>query len=105
MSCSARAATPFFSDALFSHTLYKCCRNCDDASTGESLGTSAGACHGKMGEVRFTPAYESHDLAEATRRLGLSAPRLRASSPTTNFGSGSHGSAMLPFGKSNSPGM
>ena len=39
-----------------SHTLRKYCRNCDDASTGESLGTSSGACQGRIGAVRFTAA-------------------------------------------------
>ena len=53
-----------------------------DASTGESFGTSSGAPHGRIGAVRFTPAYDSHDLADATSRDGLSAPRFRASSPT-----------------------
>src|ERR1035441_3215207 len=88
MSCSPRAISPCLPDAPPSHPLHKCCRNCADDSTGDILGTSAGACHGRIGEVRFTPAYESQDLAEATRRLGLSAPRLRANSPTTNLGSG-----------------
>src|SRR5579871_4071984 len=102
MSCSASGTSPCFPGALPSHALDKCCRNCEDASTGESLRTSGGACQGRIGEVRFTPAKESQDLAEATRRLELSAPRLRASSPTTNLGSVSHGSERLPLGKSNS---
>ena len=34
--------------------------------------------------MRFAPAYDSHDFADATSRDGLSAPRLRASSPTTH---------------------
>ena len=35
-----------------------------------------------MGSVRFTPVWHSQDLAEETRRLGSSAPRRRANSPT-----------------------
>ena len=54
-----------------------------DASTGDRLRHLVGAPHGRIGAVRFAPPYESHDLAEATSRIGFSAPRRRASSPIT----------------------
>ena len=47
--------------------------------------------------MRFAPPYDSHDFADATSRAGFSAPRARASSPTTNARlPASHGSAVLP---------
>ena len=59
-----------------------------------SAATSSGAPHGRIGAVRFAPPYDSHDFADATSRAGFSAPRVRASSPTTNrAASASHGSA------------
>jgi hypothetical protein len=36
-----------------------------------------------IGAVRFAAPCDSHDFADATRRVAFSAPRLRASSPTT----------------------
>jgi hypothetical protein len=73
--------------------------------TGETLGTSAGAPHGRIDAVRPAPAYDSHDLADATRRDGFSEPRFRASSPTTHLAASSsaQGSPRLSGGKSNSP--
>ena len=59
-----------------------------------------GACHGRMSAVRSTPACESHDFADATRRAGFSAPRLRASSPITASASPSQGNAIAPAAKS-----
>ena len=58
----------------------------------------------QIGAVRFAPPCDSHDFADATRRAGFSAPRRRASSPTTKRGVSSQGSARLPAGKSSSPG-
>ena len=55
--------------------------------------------------MRLAPAYDSHDFADATRRAGFSAPRFRASSPTTYARLRVQGSAVLPAGKSTSPGM
>ena len=51
--------------------------------------------------MRLAPAYDSHDLADATRRDGFSAPRFRASSPTTHgaAASSAQGSARLSGGK------
>ena len=55
--------------------------------------------------MRLAPAYDSHDLADATRRDGFSDPRLRASSPTTHraAASSAQGRRRLSAGKSNSP--
>ena len=55
--------------------------------------------------MRLAPAYDSHDLADATRRDGFSDPRFRASSPTTHRAAASsgHGRRRLSAGKSNSP--
>ena len=53
--------------------------------------------------MRFAPPYDSHDFADATRRTGFSAPRCARSSPTTNCGCRSQGSAVLPAGKSIGP--
>ena len=36
--------------------------------------------------MRLAPPYDSQDFADATRRAGFSAPRRRASSPTTKRG-------------------
>ena len=55
--------------------------------------------------MRLAPAYDSHDLADATRRDGFSDPRFRASSPTTHRAAASSGQGRrrLSAGKSNSP--
>src|SRR5262249_42736882 len=81
------------------------CRYRADAATGESFVTSSGAPQGRMGEVRLAPAYESHDLADPTRRGGFSGPRGRARSPPIQpaASSSAHGSATLSGGKSKSP--
>src|SRR5215472_1231679 len=102
-SCCPRCEAPSFA-CCASHAVRMYCKYCAEASTGESFGTSSGACHGKIGEVLFTAAHDSHDFAEATSREGFSAPRLRANSPMTNLGARSHGNSRLPTGKSNSPG-
>src|SRR5581483_598158 len=51
---------------------------------------------------RSTPGCASHDLADATCRAGATAPRSRASTPTTASGRGSQGRASAPA--SSSPG-
>ena len=51
---------------------------------------------GRKAPWRSTPGCASQDFAEATCRAGASAPRSRASTPTTALGPGSHGSAMPP---------
>src|SRR5262245_15308001 len=83
-----------------SHAARRCPRYAASASTAESLGTSAGAFHGRHGPLGSTPREQSHDFAEATTRPGTSAPRARASSPTTAPGSPPHGSDVLPAGNS-----
>src|SRR3954467_4919535 len=52
-----------------------------DASTGEIVGTSAGAPHGRIGAVRFAPPYDSHDFADDTSRIGPPAPAGRPPLP------------------------
>jgi hypothetical protein len=64
------------------------------ASTGDSRGTSPGAFQGRIGWLGSTPTEQSHDFADATTRAGTSAPRARASSPTT-CSACPHGSARL----------
>src|SRR5439155_19492807 len=65
-----------------------------EASTGDTRGTSGGACHGRIGLSRSTPACDSHDLADETSRAGTCQPWLRASSPTMPLpSSDGHGSA------------
>src|SRR5918995_1069773 len=84
MSCfaSASVSSPFAIPALNAAARWR--RYSAEASTGEIRATSSGAPHGRIGAVRFAPRYDSQDFAEATRRVGLSAPRRRASSPATN---------------------
>ena len=59
-----------------SHTVRKYCKNCDDASTGDSLGTSSGACQGKIGAVAVhrsvrEPGFGGGDQAVWTLRAAF----------------------------------
>ena len=104
-SCRSSASAGSRAANRASHARRRCRKYRADAATGESFGTSSGAPHGRIGIVRFARAYDSHDLADATRRDGFSDPRFRASSPTTIVApsSSGQGSRRLSEGKSNSP--
>ena len=67
----------------------------------------AGIADGEVaqGIKGFDPIVNNQLTADEISRAGFSAPRLRASSPTTNCGFLSQGRYRLPFGKSISPGM
>ena len=58
-----------------------CASNRAEASTGESLRTSAGAPHGRMAAERSTPPWHSQLLADEIKRPGTRAPCQRANSP------------------------
>ncbi|MNV87344.1 hypothetical protein D3C71_1814600 [compost metagenome] len=65
-----------------------------EAVSGDTRCTSGGASAGSSGERRSTPGWHSQLLALETSRIGVAAPRVRASSPTTKSCCAPHGSAM-----------
>jgi hypothetical protein len=82
-----------------SHADRRCCRYTASASTAERRGTSSGAFHGRIGCVGSRPTEHSQDFADATTRAGTSAPRARASSPST-CSAGPQGRSRLSGGNS-----
>ena len=79
-SCSASGA-----GMLASHAARRCAEvRGRRRRPARACGTSSGAPHGRIGARRDRRRRaQSHDLADATTRPGTSAPRARASSPTT----------------------
>jgi hypothetical protein len=74
----------------------RCVSSRADASTGEIRDSSA--IHGSSGARRSTDGFDSHDFADEICRVGTRAPCSRASTPATNAGSGSQGSANATAG-------
>ena len=98
-SCAASGA----SGCAWSQARARCASRRVEASTGETLRTSGGAPHGRIGAERSTPGWHSQLLAEATSRPGTRAPCQRANSPTMLSGASPHGKRSVSAGSSCSP--
>ena len=94
LNVHGQATVPDFNLALAgNHALRMWRSRRDDASTGDNFPISGSAPHGRIGAVRSTAAWESHDFADVIRRDGVFAPCQRANSPTICGGPGSQGRA------------
>ena len=66
------------------------------ATNGDTRRAPSSAPHGRIAAVRSTFGLQSQDFADATRRLGTSAPRARASVPTATSRPVAHGRSSAP---------